>query len=232
MVRVPNWVGDAVMAVPALRELRRIFVGAQITLVARPWVAGLFEGEGLADDWIAVNDTRGWLQSARQFIQTAQRLRSERFDFAVLLQNAFGAALAARLGGARQIAGYPTDGRRALLHHAIAFEADYKSLHQVRYYLNIAAHLERLLTGESHVQIDTAQPALRVSDRQRQHARQLIEAVVGGRMAQDALRAARSVVGGEAVSNQWSAISLDGERTANPDQQAAADNQQIGRAHV
>src|ERR1051325_2071774 len=121
MVRVPNWVGDAVMAVPALRELRRIFVDAQITLVARPWVAGLFEGEGLADDWIAVNDTRGWLQSTRQFIQTAQRLQSERFDFAVLLQNAFGAALAARLGGARQIAGYPTDGRRALLHHAIAF---------------------------------------------------------------------------------------------------------------
>ena len=48
MVRVPNWVGDAVMAVPALRELRRIFNEARIALVAKPWGAGLFEGEGLA----------------------------------------------------------------------------------------------------------------------------------------------------------------------------------------
>jgi heptosyltransferase-2 len=52
MIRVPNWVGDAVMAVPALRELRRILADSHITLVARPWVAGLFDGEALANDFI------------------------------------------------------------------------------------------------------------------------------------------------------------------------------------
>ena len=75
MVRVPNWVGDAVMAVPALREMRRIFPGAHITLVARPWVAGLFDGEGLADDVIPIEDARGLRSSAQQFLRAA-RLRA------------------------------------------------------------------------------------------------------------------------------------------------------------
>jgi heptosyltransferase-2 len=114
LIRVPNWVGDAVMAVPALRELRRIFPDARITLLARPWVAGLFDGEGIADDLIPVGDTKGLVQPVRRFLSLTRVLRRERFDFAVLLQNAFGAASLARAGGARKIAGYATDSRRAL----------------------------------------------------------------------------------------------------------------------
>ncbi|MFY9570081.1 MAG: glycosyltransferase family 9 protein, partial [Blastocatellia bacterium] len=162
MIRVPNWVGDAVMAVPALRELRRIFREATITLVARPWVAGLFQGEGLSDDLIAVPDARTVVQTAANFIGDARRLRRKRIDLAVLLQNAFGAALLARAAGAKMIAGYPSDTRRMLLNCVIPFEPNHKSVHQVRYYLNIAAELERRLTGSSGVQIDNARPTLRV----------------------------------------------------------------------
>jgi heptosyltransferase-2 len=172
MIRVPNWVGDAVMAEPALRELRRIFSSSHITLVARPWVAGLFDGEGLADEVIPLPDARGFLQRARHFLSSARRLRRQRFDFAVLLQNAFGAALLARAAGVRTIAGYPTDGRRALLDHAIPFEADYKTSHQVRYYLNIAALLEQKLNGESRVKVETARPRLRATEEAKARARQ------------------------------------------------------------
>ena len=139
MIRVPNWVGDAVMAVPALRELRRIFADSHITLVARPWVAGLFDGEGLADDLISVRDARSLAQKAKHFISDARRLRRERFDLAILFQNAFGAALMARAGRSSKVAGYATDGRRALLDYVIPFEENFKALHQVRYYLNIAS---------------------------------------------------------------------------------------------
>lgn len=168
MVRVPNWVGDVVMALPALRELRRIFANAQITLVARPWVAGLFEGEGLADKLISVHDGQSVFQTAINFISEARQLRRESFDMAVLLQNAFGAALQARAGGAKRIAGYATDQRGALLDDVIPFEPHHKSTHQVRYYLNIAAALEKEMTGESHVDFDAAQPRLNVSDDQRE----------------------------------------------------------------
>ncbi|MFL6275625.1 MAG: lipopolysaccharide heptosyltransferase II [Blastocatellia bacterium] len=174
MIRVPNWVGDAVMALPALGELRRIFSEARIVLVANQRVAGLFEGEALADDLITVTEGRGLLETTWQFFHEARRLRRERFDMAVLLPNSFSAAMAARAGGAKQIVGYATDTRRLLLTRAIGFEADFKRRHQVRYYLNIAAQVEQQMTGQSRVNLD-AQPALRLGEAQRAHARQILE---------------------------------------------------------
>lgn len=174
MIRVPNWVGDTVMAVPALRELRRIFTEAEITLVARPWVAGLFDGERLADALVFIEDTRGLSQSLKRFFDVTRRLRREKFDYAVLLQNAFGAALMARMAGAKNIAGYPTDGRRPLLHKVIPFERDYKTRHQVSYYLNIAARLEEILTGETRIDLENREPLLHAIEESRKKAQQML----------------------------------------------------------
>ena len=163
------------MAVPALRELRRIFSDAHITLLARPWVAGLFDGEGLADDLIPVEDSKGLLQSAKRFLGLTRELRRRRFDLAVLLQNAFGAALLARAGGVRKIAGYPTDSRRALLDYAIPLQADSRTAHQVFYYLNIASVVEHQLIGESRVDFDRSHPELVVTPDAKKRARGLLE---------------------------------------------------------
>src|SRR5690242_7104043 len=111
MIRVPNWVGDAVMAEPALRHLRRIFKDARITFVARPWVAGLFEGENLYDEVIPVIDAKGMKQSRQKFFKETRLLRHAAFDYAVLLTNSFGTALSARVAGIPKIAGYATDSR-------------------------------------------------------------------------------------------------------------------------
>ena len=175
MIRLPNWVGDAVMAAPALGELRRIFNTARIVLAARPWVAGLFEGEPFADELIAVSEGQGLLQKPWQFISEARRLRREHVDVAVLLPNSFASALAARAGGARQVVGYATDGRRWLLTRPLAFEADFKQRHQVRYYLNIAAQVEGWLSGRTGVNLD-ARPVLHVNDDMKRRARGLLEA--------------------------------------------------------
>ena len=174
MVRAPNWVGDAVMAEPALREIRRIFSRARITMVARPWVSGLFEGEDLFDDLIHVRDATGLAQSAARFFRESSRIRRERFDLAVLLQNAFGAALTAKAGRARVIAGYPTDGRRALLDLVVPFEPDHKAGHQVSYYAKIAAEVERRFTGSSLISIEAARPRLRATAEQVERARGLL----------------------------------------------------------
>jgi heptosyltransferase-2 len=138
-------------------------------------VAGLFEGEGLADNVIAVPDMRGVVHTVPNFIHAARQLRRERFDLAVLLQNAFGAALLARAAGARMIAGYPTDSRRALLHFVVPFEQNYKTTHQVRYYLNIASELEGKLTGSTRVEKEAIQPRLHVGRDQREGARLILE---------------------------------------------------------
>ncbi len=164
MIRVPNWVGDAVMAEPALRQLRRIFKDARITFVARPWVAGLFEGENLYDDLIPASDARGFLQSTNQFIKDARTLRGEKFDYGVLLTNSFGTALTARAATIGQVAGYRTDARHVLLHLSIPLDADYKTKHQVFYYLDIARKLEENLRGESQIDLLHAQPRLQATE--------------------------------------------------------------------
>src|SRR5512145_2369255 len=82
LIRAPNWVGDAVMAIPALRELRRIFIGSRVTIAAHPWVKGLFDGERLADNLISLDHPRGRFSSAANFLNEARRFRRERFDFA------------------------------------------------------------------------------------------------------------------------------------------------------
>ena len=173
MIRVPNWVGDAVMAEPALRQLRRIFKDARITFVARPSLAGLFEGEDLCDDFIPATEARGFLQSTNQFIKDARALRREKFDYGVLLTNSFATAFTARAAGIAKITGYATDWRRALLHKPIPFENEHKSKHQVFYYLNIASDIERSFGTDSRVDLPNPQPQLQAEAESLSKARRL-----------------------------------------------------------
>src|SRR5438045_7383532 len=111
VIRATNWLGDAVMSLPAIRAVRDAFPRAHIAVVARPWVADLYSREP-AIDRIIVYPGRRW-----SFIR---QLRAERFDCAILLQNAFEAAIVARLAGIPRRIGYDRDGRGWLLTDAIA----------------------------------------------------------------------------------------------------------------
>ena len=173
MVTIPNWVGDAVMAQPALRELRRVFYKSRITLLARPAVAGLYEGEDVADEVILIEGR------SAAFARDALLLRKKRFDLAVLLPNSFGAALLARAAGVRRVTGYPTDRRGLLLTDAVPFDSDYKTRHQVYYYLKVASHLAASESGNDGVnpaaaaqtRLASPEPRLVVSEDQKRAAR-------------------------------------------------------------
>src|SRR5689334_9458309 len=115
LISIPSWLGDCVMAQPALQEIRRTLPNAHIALAARNSVAGLYEDEGLADEIILI---RGRPAS---YFSDLSRLRNRNFDRALLLQNSFASALlirAARVGG---VVGYPTDGRGFLLSERAPF---------------------------------------------------------------------------------------------------------------
>jgi heptosyltransferase-2 len=115
VVRGPNWLGDAVMCLPAVRALRAALPSAEIALVARPSVADVYARESAIDRVVVYPKPKG-LRDRRAF---AARLREERFDAAVLLQNAFDAALLAWLARAPVRIGYNRDGRGLLLTHAV-----------------------------------------------------------------------------------------------------------------
>src|ERR1700728_3417361 len=107
MVRATNWIGDAVMSLPALRAIRERFPTARISILAKPWVADLYGRESFIDEIILYSGQSPW--------RTGHELRTRRFDCAILLQNAFEAAWIAWLARIPIRIGYKRDGRQLLL---------------------------------------------------------------------------------------------------------------------
>ena len=144
LVRATNWLGDAVMSLPAIREIRRVLPHAHLAVLARPWVADLYARERAIDRVIPYPALKG-LGARRAF---AARLRAEDFDTAILLQNAFDAALVAWLAAIPERIGYRRDGRGPLLTCAIAVpEPGDIPRHERFYYLELlrrAGMIERL----------------------------------------------------------------------------------------
>lgn len=137
LVRATNWLGDAVMSIPALREIRRSFSGWEIAVLARPWVADLYRREDFCDR-ILTYENQSRHAGVRGKLRLAGELRRERFDCAVLLQNAFDAALLAWAARIPRRIGYARDGRRALLTQAVAVpRAGEIPAHQRYYYLEL-----------------------------------------------------------------------------------------------
>lgn len=118
LVRATNWVGDAVMSIPALAALRQRFPRAEIVILARPSVAGIYRGQGLADRVLRF-DSAGKHRGLRGLERLARELRDQHFQTAVLLQNAFQAAWLAWRAGIPERIGYARDLRSWLLTKAI-----------------------------------------------------------------------------------------------------------------
>jgi heptosyltransferase-2 len=136
-VRSSNWVSDTVMMTPSLALLRKAFPHAQVTILANPWVIPLLENHPAVDRTITLDKGKGFFRSFKELTRIISWLRSERFDLAVLFQNAFEAAFLAYMGGVRYIVGYDTDGRGFLLTHKVITDDDILSVHQVEYFLGL-----------------------------------------------------------------------------------------------
>lgn len=134
LVRATNWLGDAVMTTPALAGVREGIPDARIVLLARPLVAELFRHHPDVDE-VMVYDRPGGHEGTLGRLRLAAELRRRRFDGALLLQNAFDAALIAFLGRIPERAGYPTDGRRILLTLPVPLPHGILERHEVEYYL-------------------------------------------------------------------------------------------------
>ncbi len=113
-VFLPNWIGDVVMATPALRALRKL-VGpsGQLVGVMRPHVAEVLAGTHWLDEIILYSK---YLKHPQHNLNTAQRqLRALNLDCAVLFTNSLRTAWMAWRGGARERIGYVGDFRALLL---------------------------------------------------------------------------------------------------------------------
>jgi heptosyltransferase II len=137
LMRATNWVGDMVISLPAIDAVRELFPDSEITMLARPWVIPLIENNPSIDKIIVFTKGKGIVSQLSEFIKTVNELRKQKFDLAILFQNAFEAALLTYLSRIEYRIGYKTDLRGFLLTHHIERDKSLKNLHQVEYYLSI-----------------------------------------------------------------------------------------------
>jgi heptosyltransferase-2 len=137
LVRATNWVGDAVMSVPALQALRSRFSRAHIAILATPWVADLYGREPFCDELIPYTAEPG-LGGGMERLRLAARLRHKSFDAAIVLPNSFDSAAVIWAARIPRRIGYRTDGRGWLLTHAVATPQNGEiPVHQRFYYLEL-----------------------------------------------------------------------------------------------
>jgi len=144
LIVLPNWVGDLVLATPALRALRTRFAGTHITGLIKSHLAEVLSGGDWLDD-LTYWPSGGSRPLRRQgFLGLAGELRERRFEVALLLTNSFRSALLARLAGIRRRVGYDREGRGLLLTDKLLphkFDGKYVPHSMIRYYNAIARYL-------------------------------------------------------------------------------------------
>src|ERR1700736_5651742 len=106
------------MALPALRAVRARFPEARIAIVARPYVADIYRGQKICNELIS-SHPKGTHAGLSGRERLAQELRAQKFDVALLLQNAFDAAWLAWRAGIPERIGYARDGRNLILTKAV-----------------------------------------------------------------------------------------------------------------
>ena len=140
LIRATNWIGDAVMNLPAIAAVRKTFPGAKISVLVRPWVAELFRICTDVDEVLLLQSS-GIHSGIPGKLRIAMELKPKRFDMAILLQNAIEAAIITYLAGIPIRAGYNSDGRGGLLTHSVKRTKAIRGVHQIDYYLEMVKSL-------------------------------------------------------------------------------------------
>ncbi len=137
LIRATNWVGDAIMALPALRAVRKRFPDDEIAIVARPYVADIYRHQEICDQLIPY-DPKGQHSGFSGRERLASELRAQKFDVALLLQNAFDAAWLAWRAKIPERIGYARDTRSLLLTKAVPLPRHGEiPAHEKFYYLEL-----------------------------------------------------------------------------------------------
>lgn len=166
LIRGVNWIGDAVMTIPAIRALRRAYPESKISLLVKPSVSPIFERDPNINEIIAYEERFSGIFGK---LRLAIKLRRGRFSNAILLQNAFDAALIAFLAGIPERIGYNRDKRGFLLTKPIHFNSDDRKMHHIDYYLNLIKALG--------IEIEYTNPWIYLSIDERLSAREKLSAL-------------------------------------------------------
>ncbi|MFQ5905103.1 MAG: lipopolysaccharide heptosyltransferase II [bacterium] len=140
MVRSPNWIGDFVLSVPAIRALQSRFPRAKLTVVAHKRVSDLaLMVEGVES--VVEYDGGALGRGIGRLMGFSQRISSEPIDLSVIFPLSFSSALMSYFSGARRRLGYSTEMRGFLLTDRVALPSNYRANHLSESYSNLLGEI-------------------------------------------------------------------------------------------
>jgi heptosyltransferase-2 len=137
VIRAPNWIGDSILALPAMANLKRNFPESDLWVAANEWVRDLFRMEDYLEGIIPLPQQN----NLKNLNFSARRLREFTFDLGILLTNSFGSALLFYLARIPQRWGYKRDGRGFLLTKGAPIRNQAERHHQAHYYIDLLSGL-------------------------------------------------------------------------------------------
>jgi heptosyltransferase-2 len=162
------------MSIPAMREIRRIFPEANITLHTRKVAEGLFSNASFIDDIISYETSR-W--PFFDVLDNSSFLKTQAYDIAVLFPNSFESALTVFLSQVPTRIGYNKDLRGFLLTHPVPVPEWKDRRHEVFYYLGLVSEMERRLLVRDTVSSAIPDISLEISSERRAAARELLDSL-------------------------------------------------------
>ncbi len=165
LIRMPNWIGDAVMATPILQDVRAHFPDARITAMCRRPTCELLEKEEAIDELFCFSPSEGSFSRRDEHKSVIEAMRKGQFDLGILLTHSFSSAWWMWQGHVKRRIGFAAHWRSFLLTDRLALPLK-GSEHQVNTY-------KRLLQPLGIQRSDTA-PRLIVSDEEMSAARALL----------------------------------------------------------
>ena len=137
VIRTPNWIGDTMMALPAIASVRRNLPASEVWIAAPPWVRDIFADDESAGRLLTLEAPR----RGKDLFAAAAGIRAHRFDAGLLLTNSFGSAVVFALSRIPERWGYARDGRGLLITKRVPFRREGGPVHMVDHYLNLVSGL-------------------------------------------------------------------------------------------
>lgn len=165
IVRMPNWLGDIVMASPVLSDLREHYPNARITAMCQAPLAQVLEKDPNIDELFAFRRPSGWIHHVYHG-EVIGALRKGQYDLGILLTNSLSSAWNFWRGGVQNRLGYVGHWRRYLLDKAVEWPVNRETQHLVKTY--------KQLLGPLGIPLSESRPRLYVADDELAAARQLL----------------------------------------------------------
>lgn len=166
IVRMPNWLGDLVMATPILEDIHHFWPDAKITAMCQSNVSPLLFNNPNIDEIFSYKKPSGWIHR-KQHLTIIDDLQKGRYDLGILLTNSFSSAFWFWRGHVQNRIGYATNLRSLILNRAVPFPSAMQEQHLVITY--------KMLLKPLGIPISNTPPKLYLKEEEIQSAIQTLE---------------------------------------------------------